>query len=237
VYLFNRSINIPVCRKIARGTYLNAVLKPPRGKPAETSDRLLAAAEFIVLREGAHAVSIRRIAARSGLNSALISYHFGGLDPLLEQLLELNINAICDSRAALEAVALQDPDKPRRLEALVAAHVDPLWRTPAIWHADSARAVVRSVMPVLGKTTVRPAVTRINSSVETSANYLAPLLPHLTRDMLLVRLRLLSGATDMLRQGIDAMGLYPLHSVRANQQADMMHAQLIQLSLGALRAS
>ncbi|MBK6673645.1 MAG: helix-turn-helix transcriptional regulator [Proteobacteria bacterium] len=64
----------------------------------ETADRLLSAAEQILLEQGAHSISIRRIATLSGVNSALISYHFGGLDALLQQLLKHNVDAICDLR-------------------------------------------------------------------------------------------------------------------------------------------
>jgi AcrR family transcriptional regulator len=203
--------------------------------PPETSDRLLRAAERIVLREGAHAVSIRRIAALSGHNSALVSYHFGGLDLLLGQLLELNINAICDSRAVQLTRALTEPSH-KRLEALVIAYIDPLWRTTAIWHPESARTVVREVMPMLGKDLLKASVTRINSSVETSADHMLKSLPHLGRDQLLVRLRLLAGAADMMRIRIDEMGLYPLHEVDAQHHVDALHSELIRLSLGALGA-
>ena len=55
--------------------------------PEKTPDRLLAAAERIVLREGGHAVSVRRIASFADENPALISYHFGGLEALLARLL------------------------------------------------------------------------------------------------------------------------------------------------------
>jgi AcrR family transcriptional regulator len=208
-----------------------------RAAPRETRDQLLAATEQIVLREGARAVSVRRIAAVSDMNSALISYHFGGLDPLLAQLLERNVDAICDSRATMEQAARAIRGKTRRLEALIIAHLDPLWRTTAIWHPDAARAVVREVMPMLKRPLLKRSVARINNSVEQSALLMSGLLPHLTRNTLLVRLRLLAGAADMMRLRLDQMGLYPLHRMAAAKHDTMMHAQLVQMSLGALRES
>jgi AcrR family transcriptional regulator len=204
--------------------------------PRETTERLLAAAERIVLREGAHAVSIRRIATLSGQNSALVSYHFGGLESLLGQLLERNVNAICDLRASLMTSALARRSR-KPLETLVVAYIDPLWRTTAIWHPEPARTVVREVMPMLERPLLKRSVSRINASVETSAGQLHDLLPHLTLDQLLMRLRLLAGAADMMRAGLDEMGLYPLHAASTANPMNALHKQLIEVSLGALRAA
>jgi AcrR family transcriptional regulator len=212
-----------------------SALQQSKSAPRETTEQLLAAAERIVLREGAHAVSIRRIATLSGQNSALVSYHFGGIESLLGQLLERNVNAICDSRDALMAAALAGRGK-QLLNALVVGYIDPLWRTPAIWHPESARTVVREVMPLLDRPLLQASVARINASVELSAAQLTDLLPHLGHDQLLIRLRLLAGAADMMRLRLDEMGLYPLHKVDAKRQLQVLHTQLVAVCLGALRA-
>lgn len=208
-------------------------------KPAaqrQTADRLLEAAERVALQEGAHALSIRRIATLSGLNSALISYHFGGLKPLLGQLLARNVDAICDARDLQQTAALRIRARGKRLEALVLAYMDPLWRTQAIWHADAARAVIREIMPMLEATHRRAAVNRINASVESTADQMAVLLPQLTRDELLVRLRLLAEAANVMRLPLRQMGLFPMHAVKPDQLEQLMQQQLLRLSLGALRA-
>jgi AcrR family transcriptional regulator len=203
--------------------------------PTSTADRLLAAAEQIVLQEGSHAVSIRRIAAVSGLNSALVSYHFGGLSALLGQLLERTVNAICDVRAAMQAEALREPDAALRLRALVIAYLDPLWRTTALWHPESARTVARELMLMLDKPLLKAAVERINLSLEASVDQMADLLPHLDHDALLMRLRLLAGTADMMRLRVDEMGLYRSQTTQAGRYYDALQTQLIELSLGALR--
>jgi AcrR family transcriptional regulator len=204
--------------------------------PEKTADRLLAAAEQIVLRQGGHAVSVRRIASLAGDNPALISYHFGGLEPLLTRLLELNVNAICDARAAQQELAIPERGKNRRLRALVIAYMEPFWKTTAIWHPDAARTVVREVMPMLDRKLLGTAVARINASVAASAQALAGLLPHLTDDELLVRLRLLASAADTVRARLEGTGLYPLRSLGQDRHDEILHAQLIQMSLGALKA-
>ena len=111
----------------------------PAPAPESTAERLLAAAERIILRDGAHAISVRRIAAEADENPALISYHFNGLDALLSQLLLLNVNAICDNRALQQESALRLRAKQQRLEALIAAYMEPFWKTAAIWHPAPAR--------------------------------------------------------------------------------------------------
>jgi AcrR family transcriptional regulator len=203
--------------------------------PRETAEALLRAAERVALQEGAHALSIRRIAAHSGQNSALISYHFGGLKPLLGQLLTLNVNAICDARDVQQTAALSIRAKGKRLEALVLAYMTPLWRTHAIWHGDSARAVIREIMPMLGAEHRRPAVTRINASVESSTTQMNPLLPHLTHDELLVRLRLLAEAANVMRMPLRQMGLFPMRDLKADQLEKLLQRQLLRVSLGALQ--
>jgi AcrR family transcriptional regulator len=203
----------------------------PQLMPQGTTERLLAAAESIVLDTGAHAVSIRGIAARSGLNSALVSYHFDGIEGLLRRLLELNVDAICDSRDALTAAAAAGRRrKDERLRALAAAYIDPLWRTTACWHMSSARDVVRGVMPMLPAAALRGAVQRINTSVADSAAAMAALLPELSRARLLARLRLVAGLADMMRPRLEEMGLYPLPG------SVPLEDELVTLAVAALKA-
>jgi AcrR family transcriptional regulator len=204
--------------------------------PESTADRLLAATERVVLREGGHAISVRRIAGEADENPALISYHFNGLDGLLSRLLELNVNAICDSRALQQERALQARGKQRRLRALIAAYMEPFWTTAAIWHPAPARTVVREVFPMLGRSLLSGAVARINASVESSAQAMSELLPHLKEDELLARLRLLAGAADTLRVRLQDVGLYPLRTSGNERPEVILQTQLLQMSLGALKA-
>lgn len=204
--------------------------------PGSAPDRLLAAAEVIVLREGAPAITIRAIARVSGLNSALISYHFGGLEALLARLVELNVDAVCDARQSRVKEALTVRGKAARLEALVAAYLEPLWRTQAIWHAGPARTVIRTLMPQLDPGLRQRVVARINRSVEESQEPLLALLPHLSRDALQLRLQLLAGAADELRLRAHAMGLFPLRGEQVDGRDEPLRDELLTLALAGLRA-
>jgi AcrR family transcriptional regulator len=210
---------------------------PQLSKRLETADRLLSATEQILLEQGAHAISIRRIAAASRVNSALISYHFGGLDALLQVLLERNVDAICDLRAQRLAAAAAVEDRHARLEALVRAFLEALWFTQSTWHEQSARAVIRELMPRLGVQQLRRAVDRINASVNETADLIAPLTPHLKRDQLLVRLSLLTEASNIQLQPLAKMGLFPARAIPRQALSQNVHEELIRLALSALGQS
>jgi AcrR family transcriptional regulator len=234
---FNRSIKILIERLINRIPAVASIVRLRQNLPEPSKERLLAATERVVLREGAQAVSLRRIAAESGLNSALVSYHFGSLVSLLAQLLKANVDAICDARATQIVAARKVRNKGERLESLIAAHNDPLWLTPAVWHAQSARPVIRQLFPILNRKAAASSIQRINGSLEDTARELAELLPHLTHDVLMLRLRLLASATEAMMLEAEQMGLYPLDTVPASKREEALRAQLMQFSLGALRAS
>ncbi|MBI2388190.1 MAG: TetR/AcrR family transcriptional regulator [Deltaproteobacteria bacterium] len=57
-------------------------------KPEETREKILVAADDLFGELGFDATTTRDIAARSGVNKALIHYHFGTKDDLLEALLD-----------------------------------------------------------------------------------------------------------------------------------------------------
>ena len=54
-------------------------------RSAETRDRILVAAQELLAEEGWAGVTTRSVAERSGVNKALIHYHFGSSDKLLDR--------------------------------------------------------------------------------------------------------------------------------------------------------
>jgi AcrR family transcriptional regulator len=103
-----------------------------------TKQRLLAATETLVVREGVMSLSVRRIASEANVNSALIRYHFGDVAGLLAELARLNAAQLREARDllldALEASGEQD------FGAAVDALVLPLWAPAAM--APDERAIV-----------------------------------------------------------------------------------------------
>lgn len=60
---------------------------------AGTRDRILCAASRLLATKCMHSFSIRDISAEAGVNSALISYHFGGKEQLYAEVLKNNFDA------------------------------------------------------------------------------------------------------------------------------------------------
>src|ERR1700759_5403908 len=59
---------------------------------ATTPDKLLDAAAAILAGEGLTGVSARAVAARAGVNQALVFYHFGGVSDLREAAVRRSVD-------------------------------------------------------------------------------------------------------------------------------------------------
>jgi len=84
-------------------------------------EKILKAADELFGSSGFDATTTREIAERSGVNKALIHYHFKSKDFLLEHLLDLYFERLSDTLGK----ALQGPDPLRdRMMSMVDAYVD-----------------------------------------------------------------------------------------------------------------
>lgn len=70
---------------------------------ASTRERLLAAAERLLLTERYDEVSVRGICAAAGANPAAVHYHFGSKEALVAELIEDRLGALWDSRLTMLA--------------------------------------------------------------------------------------------------------------------------------------
>jgi AcrR family transcriptional regulator len=84
-------------------TVLNKSRGRPRGNP-DTRARVAVAARELFLRHGYQGTTVRAIAAAAGVDSALISYHFGSKQGLFGQALDLP----CVEPTALDAALRGD---------------------------------------------------------------------------------------------------------------------------------
>jgi len=77
--------------------------------PDLTRERILEAAQALFVDKGFAAVSMREIAARSGVTKSLIHHHFGSKEALWERVKEQAIAAYAESQAA-ELREASEPD-------------------------------------------------------------------------------------------------------------------------------
>ncbi|MFI5716204.1 TetR family transcriptional regulator [Nocardia sp. NPDC051750] len=91
----------------------------PQKVSAATRERLLAAAERLLLTERYEDVSVRRVCAAAGANAAAVHYHFGSKEALVVALLEDRLGALWADRLA--AVT----SEPRPIPEIVDAILEP----------------------------------------------------------------------------------------------------------------
>lgn len=104
---------------------------------AQTRKQILEAADALFGERGFDATTTRDIAERSGVNKALIHYHFGAKDDLLEVVLEAHYTKL---QAALQAAMMSTDGLAAQVEALLDAYADYLAE-----HRAFARIVQREI--------------------------------------------------------------------------------------------
>ncbi len=159
---------------------------------ASTQEKLLRAAEEIVVEEGVHALSVRHIATRADVNSALIRYHFDNVDGLLMHLARLNAAQIAGQRDAL-LDALEERAEPD-FTAAVDALVLPLWAPAA--HGPDQRAIVvlDEVFSRAGASLQRDVWAQFAQGVERCTRALQRCLGPLDEEALAWRMRFVTAA-------------------------------------------
>lgn len=193
----------------------------------DTRTRLLKAAEWLIVHEGVHALTIRRIAAEAGSNSALIGYHFGGVAGLLQELARLNGAPILEAqRRGLEGLA---PDAD--LDALLDAFLRPLW-LPAALNPDERALVVVDEIVSRAEPGLRAEVWAWFAEAAWPYHQaIERRLPHLEREALMLRQRFVSAA---------ALDMPPRRSLSAFADGgwgeERRYAEFLAFAKGALLA-
>ena len=198
--------------------------------------RLLQAIERVLIEEGSDALSVRRVAAVSGCNVALVAYYFGNLPGLLRAITELNLHhMVLERRRLLQTVARSGPVKPR-LRQLLEAYLRPMWVNSVACGLQSAAVVMEESMSVADPQLRNCWVDVINASVEETCVVAAPLLPHLSHHALLVRLRLLLGATRAAQPRPYLVGLFDVHDLSEPQPTPDTLDHMMRFAAGAMLA-
>ncbi len=166
----------------------------------DTRTRLMRAAEWLIIHEGVHALTIRRIAAEADANSALIRYHYGSVAGLLLELARCNSEPILIEQKRSLAQALSAGPS---LDGLLDALLRPLWLPAAHNPGERALVVVDEIASRGADAALRQQVWSWFAEATLGfRNALEPLLPHLDVAELSRRLRFLGAAAlDMPPRG------------------------------------
>lgn len=158
----------------------------------DTRTALLRAAEQILIVEGLTALSSRRIGALSGQNSTLITYHFGGVDGLLSELVRLNLGPMIEEWRALD---MPLPEGDLALDHLLIRWLRPLWRPAALNPEERALALLDEIASHAKDEVRKPVMKNIVTINDNVLDQCAKLLPHVKRATLRMRIRLIGAAT------------------------------------------
>jgi AcrR family transcriptional regulator len=180
----------------------------------DTRTRLLKAAENILIREGAHALTVRRVGAVSGLNPTLVTYHCGSVGGLLSELCRLNLEPIMAGWSVLGG----EQASPFGLGDTLRIWLGPLLQ-PAAFTPGGRALVVLDEIAAHGNSELSrqllEAMVTVSGRVHAA---LRPLTPHLDPRELRARLRFIAGAAlgppPRVRTAEKNSGEEPLDSLR-----------------------
>lgn len=162
-----------------------------QSKGQETRDGLLAAAEHILIDEGMHMFTVRRIGAVSGLAPTLVTYHFGTTGKLLSELCELNLQPILDDWKAPSLRDGEPEDYP--LEVILRDWLGALMR-PAAFVPHGRALLVLDEIAAHGDREFRALILgEMFGMSQHLQQRLIPFTPHLDARERRARIRFISG--------------------------------------------
>ncbi len=155
-----------------------------------TRNRLLAAAERILVEQGVNALSVRRIGDHAGLNPTLVTYHFKTVLNLLDELCSLNLDPILGGWRGIDPAACRETE----LDEVLRLWLAPMFAPAAFTPGGRALIVLDEIVahgdPV-PRLKVMDAMTEFAARLRAT---LVPKLPGLAEDELRARVRFISGA-------------------------------------------
>ncbi len=124
------------------------VLRPSAN---ETRERILLTAERLFAERGFPAVAVRDIAREASVDPALVNYHFGGKQALLETALLARAEDFMAEREAALAACIAEADGSPSLSAVIIAYT-----RPYLVHAQSDDPGWRNWFKLLAKAVTAP---------------------------------------------------------------------------------
>lgn len=197
---------------------------------SEMEEKLLAAAESLIIEKGIEQLRTRAIADRAGVNMAMIRYTFQGIDGLLIKLLMLNLDAYVKRQTALATTLGKRPTVESILFALIAPQ-----DTPAIFTPNaSASTIFYEVLPKAKEPIAKIAEEQLNASFLPLVDLLVDACPHLTRDMTVWRLCCVLAGGISLYPNAPAWILFSSLVGHTPWEGSRRLAELVAMAAGAL---
>lgn len=163
------------------------------GRTPGSKEKLLKAAEILFATKGFKEVSVREIAARAGVNSALVGYYFGGKQGLFNEVYEAHAIPLSINRMKQLAAITQNGRQPSVEEVLKA------WLLPWLFSGSGMSKGALNLRLTANISMERwnrakkalPAMERTHTAF---IKVLRNCLPHLSKDVLMWRMHFLMGA-------------------------------------------
>lgn len=168
---------------------------------ADRPERLVQAAHELLVERGLSGIKVLDVAARAGANVALINYHFGGRDGLLDEVVRRVAAQIAQARSArlAELLALSGSELPSAAEVLRC------WIEPWLKNLehDNNREVMMLMLHLMFAADVEFSRKErlLESSIEVTSRFvdvLSRIFPAITREQMTWRMLCAIGASYLV---------------------------------------
>ena len=163
----------------------------PAAAPADTPDKLIAAAERLFAEHGYTNVSVRAIAAAAGVNWSLVGYYFRGKEGLLSEVYRRHCSSLNAERLKLLGNARR---KGLELEAVIEAFVRPALAEIQTGHGETSFSRLRAILAAEDSALLNQLVAdNFDMSSRTFVAALRQCLPDVPADEILWRFHFMLG--------------------------------------------
>lgn len=208
-------------------------------QPADTKERIIAAAEALFMERGFAATSLRMITAEAKVNIAAVNYHFGSKEALIREVFECRLGPLnADRVACLDRLEKQAEGRALSVEQIIEAILlpslnvdsDPL-AGGALFRRLLGRAfseptdLMRDVLPAQ----YREVVVRFKDA-------LVRALPEVPEQELTWRMHFMFGALSYTMAGTDSLRLIATCNLEGADDAEAIISRLVPFLAAGLRA-
>ena len=204
-----------------------------------TRDRILAAAEALLMERGYAVTSLREITARARVNLAAVNYHFGSKEALVREVFERRLGPLNAARLAfLDRLEAAAKGRPLPVERIVEAIV-----VPAIRVSHDPLAGGAAFLRLLGRAIVEPTSyvreilpAHYREVIVRFKEAFGRALPHIPTQELAWRMHFMFGAMSYTMAGNDALQLIGACRLDEADDAEAIARRLIPFLAAGLRA-